>query len=35
VLVRLDDVGPAELEELVVDAWRARASKRQLAELDG
>ena len=35
VLVRLDAVGPAELEELVVDAWRARASKRQLAELDG
>ncbi len=35
VLVRLDDVSPAALEELVVDAWRCRASKRQLAQLDG
>ena len=35
VLVRLDDVSPAALEELVADAWRCRASKRQLAQLDG
>jgi len=35
VLVRLDDIGPAELEELVVDAWRTRASKRQREQLDG
>jgi len=35
VLVRLDDIGPDELEELVVDAWRTRASKRQLQQLEG
>ena len=35
VLVRLDDVAPADLEELVVDAWRTRASQRQRAQLDG
>ncbi len=35
VLVRLDDVSAGALEELVVDAWRSRASQRQLAQLDG
>ncbi len=35
VLVRLDDIAPADLEELVVEAWRTRASKRQLEQLDG
>jgi hypothetical protein len=35
VLVRLDDIGLADLEELVVDAWRTRASKRQREQLDG
>ncbi|UGS38069.1 MmcQ/YjbR family DNA-binding protein [Capillimicrobium parvum] len=28
VLVRLDAIGPAELEEVVVEAWLARAPKR-------
>lgn len=28
VLVRLDQIDPAELEELVVEAWLARAPKR-------
>jgi hypothetical protein len=31
VLVRLDDIAVAELEELVVDAWLARAPKRVAA----
>ncbi len=35
VLVRLDDIAPADLEELVVDAWRTRASQRQRAQLEG
>ena len=35
VLVRLDEVGSSALEELVVDAWRCRASQRQRAQLDG
>jgi hypothetical protein len=35
VLVRLDDIGLPDLEELVVDAWRTRASKRQREQLDG
>jgi len=34
VLVRLDLVDPAELAELLEDAWRLRASKRLIAELD-
>lgn len=32
VLVRLDRIGPAELEELVVEAWLARAPKRLAKE---
>jgi hypothetical protein len=32
ILVRLDDIGRTELEELVVDAWLARAPKRLAAE---
>ena len=32
VLVRLDDVDPAELAELVTDSWRAVAPPRLLAE---
>jgi hypothetical protein len=35
VLVRLGDIALPDLEELVVDAWRARASQRQRAQLDG
>ena len=35
VLVRLDEVTSADLEELVVDAWRTRASRRQREQLDG
>jgi hypothetical protein len=35
VLVRLDEVTPVDLEELVVDAWRTRASQRQRDQLDG
>jgi hypothetical protein len=35
VLVRLDDITPVDLQELVVDAWRTRASARQRAQLDG
>jgi hypothetical protein len=34
VLVRLSAVDLAELRELLTDAWRARAPKRLLAELD-
>jgi hypothetical protein len=32
VLVRLDLVEPAELRELIEDAWHRRATRRQLAE---
>ena len=35
VRVRLDDIAPVDLEELVVDAWRTRASQRQRQQLDG
>lgn len=35
ILVHLDRVDVAELREIVTDAWRARAGKRLLAELDG
>jgi hypothetical protein len=34
VLVRLDAVGAEQLAELVEDAWRIRASKRLVAELE-
>jgi hypothetical protein len=34
VLVRLDAVTPDQLAELVEDAWRIRASKRLVAELE-
>jgi hypothetical protein len=34
VLVRLDTVTPDQLAELVEDAWRIRASKRLVAELE-
>ncbi len=34
VLVRLDVVDPTELAELLEDAWRLRAPKRLIAELD-
>jgi hypothetical protein len=34
VLVRLDAVDPAQLAELVEDAWRLRAPKRLVAERD-
>ena len=34
VLVRLDKVDPAELAELIEDAWRLRAPKRLLKEFD-
>ena len=34
VLARLDAVDPEELAELVEEAWRIGASKRQLAEYD-
>jgi hypothetical protein len=34
VLVRGSAVDRAELRELLTDAWRARAPKRLLAELD-
>jgi hypothetical protein len=35
VLVRLEEVDPVELGELVEDAWRTHAPKRLQAELDG
>ena len=31
ILVRLDDIAPDELEEVVVDAWLAKAPKRLAA----
>jgi hypothetical protein len=34
VLVRLETVSPEQLAELVEDAWRIRASKRLVAELE-
>jgi hypothetical protein len=34
VLVRLDAVDPAQLEELLEDAWRIRSPKRVIAEYD-
>jgi hypothetical protein len=34
VLIRLESVDPAELAELVEDAWRSRAPKRLVAEYD-
>jgi hypothetical protein len=34
VLVRLAAIGKRELRELVTDAWRTRASRELLAELD-
>jgi hypothetical protein len=34
VLVRLETVGAGQLAELVEDAWRIRASKRLVAELE-
>jgi hypothetical protein len=35
VLVRLDAISLVDLEELVEDAWRTRASQRQRDQLDG
>ncbi len=35
VLVRLPAVDRAELRELLMDAWRRRAPKRLVAEVDG
>lgn len=32
ILVHLDLVSPEELEELIIEAWRCRASKEHLAE---
>ena len=32
ILVRLDDIGAAELEEVIVEAWLARAPKRLARE---
>jgi hypothetical protein len=34
VLVRLDTVSLAQLEELVEDAWRIRASKKLVTEYE-
>jgi hypothetical protein len=34
VLVRLERIDPAELAELIEDAWRVQAPKRLLAEYD-
>jgi hypothetical protein len=34
VLVRLEEVDPVELAELIEDAWRVQAPKRLLAEYD-
>ena len=34
VLVRLDNVDPVELAELIEDAWRLRAPKRVIKEFD-
>lgn len=35
VLVRLDRIGPAELAELVEEAWRLRAPRQLVARYDG
>ncbi|MGP3955018.1 MmcQ/YjbR family DNA-binding protein [Nonomuraea sp. 3N208] len=35
VLVRLGQVGPEQMGELLTDAWRLRAPKRLAAEYDG
>src|SRR5687768_13809596 len=35
VLVRLSTVDEAQLAELITDAWRARARKRDIAAFDG
>jgi len=35
VMVRLAEVGPGRLAELVTDAWRMRAPRSLAAELDG
>ena len=32
ILVRLEEIGPEDLEELVVEAWLARAPKRLVKE---
>jgi hypothetical protein len=32
ILVRLDDVGPEELEEVIIEAWLVQAPKRLAAE---
>jgi hypothetical protein len=32
VLVRLEEIGPEDLEELIVEAWLARAPKRLVKE---
>jgi hypothetical protein len=34
VLVRLEEIDPLELAELIEDAWRVQAPKRLLAEYD-
>jgi hypothetical protein len=34
VLVRLEAIAPAQLEELIEDAWRLRAPKRLIAAYD-
>jgi hypothetical protein len=34
VLVRLEEIDPVELAELIEDAWRVQAPKRLLAEYD-
>ena len=34
VLVRLAEVGKAELRELLIDAWRCQAPKKLVAEFD-
>jgi hypothetical protein len=34
VMVRLDAVDPEELRDLVIQAWRLRAPRRLIAELD-
>ena len=34
VLVRLDAIGPSELEEVITDSWRTEAPQALLAEVD-